>query len=434
MKHTANTHISNAITKLVFAVTLTLTLLYSIFVLGYSWVIEDNIFNRLVSQQASTIKHNYHTTGKIDVSDKQIYQLFEGWQQVPTEIRQVVQDEPNRVEFRLADGKTYHLKRFYLGSEEYVLLANVERFEVSRDYLKGVLVWLVGFSVISCTLIAFLGWRMGRKIAKPLELLACSVKKLEKGGEESFQQSLKLMPNNEVGQLAHAIDHSFKQLNDALTRELHFTKDISHEIRTPISVLQNALSLDSDRIAPANKQTNEICFSEQAVKQMRSATQKLTQTTDVLLALARNESSLAQSVSLNRLIEKCVLNHFALNHSQKGMSLELDIDMPDDEVMIIANRNLLEILVNNLLSNVVAHASDKDVQLLVSKSSIRLTNQFAEPLPANLTLSGIKASSSEGIGQGLSLIERICTACGWTMHVEIDAAHQRFSILIDFES
>ncbi|MFY8284725.1 histidine kinase dimerization/phospho-acceptor domain-containing protein [Pseudoalteromonas sp. SSMSWG5] len=433
MKHKANTHISNAITKLVFAITLTLTLLYSIFVLGYSWVIEDNIFNRLVAQQASSIKHNYHMTGKIDVSDKQIYQLFKGWQQVPTEIREIVKSEPNRVEYRLADGKTYHLTRFYLGDNEYVLLADVARFEVSRDYFKGVLVWLVGFSVIACCLVALLGWRMGRKIAKPLELLAYTVKKLEKGGEAAFQQSIKHMPNNEVGQLADAIEHSFKQLNDALARERDFTKDISHEIRTPISVLQNALSLGSDSATLAEQQSDEIYFSEQAVKQMRSATQKLTQTTDVLLALARNESSIAQSVSLNRLIEDCVLNHFALNHSQKGLSLELEIDMPNDEVMIIANRNLLEILVNNLLSNVVAHASEKDVQLRISKSSIRMTNYFAHPLPLNLTSSGSKAANSTGIGQGLSLIERICTACGWTMHVEIDTEQQHFSVVINLK-
>jgi light-regulated signal transduction histidine kinase (bacteriophytochrome) len=197
--------------------------------------------------------------------------------------------------------------------------------------------------------------------------------------------------------------------------------------------LQNTLSLGSDSATLAEQQSDEIYFSEQAVKQMRSATQKLTQTTDVLLALARNESSIAQSVSLNRLIEDCVLNHFALNHSQKGLSLELEIDMPNDEVMIIANRNLLEILVNNLLSNVVAHASEKDVQLRISKSSIRMTNYFAHPLPLNLTSSGSKAANSTGIGQGLSLIERICTACGWTMYVEIDTEQQRFSVVINLK-
>lgn len=430
MNSPTNSRISSAITKLVFAITLTLTLLYSVFVLGYSWVIEDNIFNRLVAQQVSIIKNKYLTTGEIGVSSSQIFELFKGWEHIPPEIRSSFEQEPNRVEFSLANGKTYHLARFYLDKEEYVLLADVEGFEVSRDYLSNTLTWLVVFSFVSCALVAFLGWRMGRKIAKPIEDLAVKVKRLDAGDTSSLMPLTVQMPNNEIKALAHAIEQSFTQLNEALTREVHFTKDISHEIRTPISVLQNALSQGVNASVKANYDGNSICFSTQAVKQMRSAADKLTQTTHVLLALARNESSITEEVSLNQVIEQCVLNHFGLNHTSKGKQLELDVKMPSDDVVKSINRNLLEILVNNLLSNVVAHASGKTVELLLNNTSMRITNEFNGVLPENIQSSGIKAEVSEGIGQGLSLIERICDVVGWKVNVELDKELKLFRVLI----
>jgi signal transduction histidine kinase len=274
-----------------------------------------------------------------------------------------------------------------------------------------------------------MGWRMGRRIAMPIEQLAETVKELKRGDANSLNQLIAHMPNNEIKALAYAIDHSFSQLNEALTREVHFTKDISHEIRTPISVLQNALSQSIDEEI---QKDGAICFSAKSIKQMRSATDKLTKTTHVLLALARNESSLIEHISLNQVVEQCVLNHFGLNHTPRGTLLELDINMPNEEILISANRNLLEILINNLLSNVVAHASGNKVVLVLKENSIKMTNEFHQPLPEKYRSSGIKAQTSEGIGQGLSLIERICEACSWDLDLELNTEQKLFSVLVVF--
>ncbi|WP_394132373.1 HAMP domain-containing protein [Shewanella maritima] len=433
------THISSAITKLVFGLTLTLTVLYSLFVLGYSWLVEDNIFNRLVAQQVSFIEQEYRDSGKIDLAQNRMYQLYKGWDGVPQEIRKTYQQEPNRVEFTLSNGKTFHLAQFYLGNDEYVLLADVAGFEVSRDYLNAVVTWLGLFGLFACSIIALLAWKMGRNISKPIEQLAESVQKADSGDLTSLKELANKMPNNEVGTLAQVIDKSFTELNEALSREVHFTKDISHEIRTPISVLQNALSQElangekTDASSAVEQHKNSpISFSEQSVRQMKNATETLSQTTHILLALARNESSLTESLSLNQLIESCVLNHFGLNHTVRGQQLELYINMPSTDVIISANRNLLEILINNLLSNVVAHASGSHVEVLLYQGSLRFTNAFEQPLPENFETSGIKGKGSKGIGQGLSLIERVCEACQWQMLVNTHSEQGLFSVEIVF--
>ncbi|GLS83696.1 HAMP domain-containing protein [Paraferrimonas haliotis] len=431
--HSPQTHISSSITKLVFGLTLTLALLYSLFVLGYSWLIEDNIFNRLVAQQVSLIEQEYRDSGKIGAPQGRMYNLHKGWNEVPSEIKETHQKEPNRVEFNLSNGKTFHLAKFYLGNEEYVLLADVAGFEVSRDYLTTVVTWLGLFSLFTCSIIALLAWKMGRNISMPIEHLADAVRKVDSGDLTALKELAKHMPNNEVSTLAQAITKSLTELNDALSREVHFTKDISHEIRTPISVLQNVLSQTQLTNETIERQENlSISLNTQSVKQMKNATEALSQTTHVLLALARNESSFTECLSLNRLLENCVLNHFGLNHTANGQLLDLNINMPSKDVTISANRNLLEILVNNLLSNVVTHASGPHVEIILNESSLRFTNEFKRPLPENFEASGVRGLGSQGIGQGLSLIERICDTCQWQFLVNTNHKQGLFSVEVVF--
>ncbi|QOL25612.1 hypothetical protein LP316_15175 [Thalassotalea sp. LPB0316] len=432
----SSSRLSSSITKLVLGLTLSLTLIYSCLLLAYSWLIEDNVFNRLVDEQVKLVKQQYQSTGKVALPHSQMFQLHRGSAELPEEISLALIEEPERVEFTISSGKTFHLARFNIEKEEYILLADVGSIEVSPDYFQYVVRWLIALSFFSCLIVALVAWRMGRRISQPIEQLASAVKTVNSDNLYQLNEVVQQMPNNELGTLAKSIELSFTMLNQALAREVHFTKDISHEIRTPISILQNALSkkqLNSEAELKLNdRQDYAIGFSPLSVKQMETATEALSQTTHVLLALARNESSSAKSLSLNKLIEQSVLSHFELNHTKKGQSLCFDIHLPNNDVMIIANQNLLEILINNLISNVIAHATSPEIILSLDNHTLTLVNQYNNPLPTGYQASGVKREGSIGIGQGLSLIKRICEACCWHMSTHYSEAQQQFTVTIDF--
>ena len=122
-----------ALLKLVTGLVLLLTLGYSLLVLVYAWVVEDNIFNRLVNEEAAYIQQHYQQSGNVTPPRPAFMQLYQGWQALPETLYQSYLREPMRVEYRLEDGKTVHLQVLQLGGQPYVLLADVAAFEVSRE-------------------------------------------------------------------------------------------------------------------------------------------------------------------------------------------------------------------------------------------------------------------------------------------------------------
>jgi signal transduction histidine kinase len=210
--------------------------------------------------------------------------------------------------------------------------------------------------------------------------------------------------NNEIGYLAHTIRDSFNRLHAALQRETDFSRDISHELRTPVAVLK----LVSGRIhaqEPLDKQT---------VNKVTAAINEIEQSLNVLLALSREESIETESLSLLQEVEHCIINHFALSNTEDA---ELTVNIPST-YRINCNRNLLQILLNNLLDNVINHASRVALTIDAEGQELTFKNPIGDLPNDDVLAPQVKAPTSNGLGQGLHLVRRICEKCGWTVAVE----------------
>ncbi len=408
-----------ALLKLVTGLVLLLTLGYSLLVLVYAWVVEDNIFNRLVSEEAAYLQQRYQQSGVVNPPRPAFMQLYQGWQALPETLYQSYLREPMRVEYRLEDGKTVHLQVLQLGGQPYVLLADVGAFEVSRE-LSPLLASALLLLLLLCLLVVLpVALLLARQITDPVLRLAAAVQDpalpvLAPGFASQF-------PNNEIGTLAQAIADNQNFLQQALARESHFTKDISHEIRTPLSVLKNLLP-------HANHGAALSVPERQAFAQ---AVLTLEQTTETLLALARAESVPQQRFNLTELLEQILLQHYALNHSAAGQRLKLDLQLAE-AVWVIANPSLCQMLLQNLLTNLLQYASEPEVCMKLSATQLVISNSFSLPLPSDPLRSGQRTSASTGIGQGLSLIQRICELQHWQLQLANDA--QKFEITIRFDA
>lgn len=408
-----------ALLKLVTGLVLLLTLGYSLLVLVYAWVVEDNIFNRLVSEEAAYLQQHYQQSGMVNPPRPAFMQLYQGWQALPETLYQSYLREPMRVEYRLEEGKTVHLQVLQLGGQPYVLLADVAAFEVSRELsplLAGALLLLLLLCLLVVLPVALL---LARQITDPVLRLATAVQDpalpvLAPGFASQF-------PKNEIGTLAQAIADNQQFLQQALSRESNFTKDISHEIRTPLSVLKNLLSDPSAGTA--------LSVPEQQA--FAQAVLTLEQTTETLLALARAESVPQQRFNLTELLEQTLLQNFALNHSDAGQRLQLDLELAG-EVWVVANPSLCQMLLQNLLTNLLQYASEPEVGIKLSAMQLVISNCFSLPLPSDPLRSGQRTTASKGIGQGLSLIQRICEVQHWQLQLADDG--QKFEITIRFDA
>ncbi len=409
----------SAITYLVVGLALTLTVIYSLLILTYSWIVEDNIFNRLVASEANYIEQQFLQTNKVPPPRAGFITLHKNWYGVPDKIANGYALNPKKVEYSLDNDRSLHVKVFELGGSDYVLLADVAGFEVSRDYLPNVIIWLVAFSTFLAFIVSVVAYLIAKKITNPIKILAADVSHFNANSiPKDFAISY---PNNELRTLATKIEQSFSQLQAALKREVNFTRDVSHEIRTPISVVKNVLS---------NYQKSQTLTSEE-FEQIYRANFELEKITHTLLALARNESSETTNVNLTELIENTLLQHFELNHSDKGQALELTLQL-EENVRHTVNKNLVQILLNNVLSNIVQYATNTHVTISLNSVGMSFKNHTTELVPNQPQRSGTKSFSSTGIGQGLNLIERICETNGWKM--KADYQHGKFKLHIFFSS
>ncbi len=384
--------------------------------LGYSWIVEDNIFNRLAASEANYIQEKYKETGKVVAPRSHFMTLHKNWHGVPKIVLQRYKVKPSQIEFSLKDGRTLHINIFKLGKTEFVLLADVAGFEVGRDYLPNVIMWLIGISILLALLISTVGYFIANRLTRPIKALADEVSLLSV--ESSLQTFAARYPNNELRTLAIKIEQSFSQLQEALKREVNFTRDVSHEIRTPLSVIKNIMS--------NNQQAQQITSDEYV--QIYRANYELEKITHTLLALAQNESNQLSPVNLTELIENTLLQHFELNNSEKGQALEIDLKVAEDVIQTV-NQNLVQILLNNVLSNIVQYANEPKVLLTLTQSGMTFKNHTSELVPNQPLQQGVKGFSSTGIGQGLNLIERICQLNYWTLKADYQSGIFKLDIV-----
>jgi len=404
------------ISYLVVGLAFTITLIYSAFVTIYAWMIEDNIFNRQVATEVEFIKQAFIKTETIVKPRSGFMTLHPEWHGVPEFIFAGYQVDKHKVEYTTDNDTTLHISVFALGKTEYVLIADVAGFEVSRDFLPGLLKWLLLFSISSCFIVSFIAYITAKRMLTPIKQLAEEVENLTE--EKVIKGFSERYPNNEVKTLAQVIETSFNQLQSILTREVNFTRDISHEIRTPISILKNIVShkTESDIGAKELATINQVSF-------------ELEQTTNTLLALARNESQELESANIAEIVENALLSHFELNHSSKGRTIKFDLHLPE-KVNLQVNPNLVKILINNILSNIIAYSNDSQVVINLSNEELCFINSTEYQLPEQAKQSGVKGINSRGIGQGLNLIDRICKANSWQMYT--DYTKPLFTLTIKF--
>lgn len=379
--------------------TLFTCLCYSFLLLAYSWVVEDNVFNRILSEEARYIEAHHAATGQLPKPRHAFLSLYENWQTLPANIYKQHLKDPDQIEFSGANGGTIHLTPITLGANTYVLVADVTAFEVGGDYLPYVSASLVFFLIVFSLFAAAAAWPVARAATKPLLQLKHQVEVLD---VKTFEGGLAAtFPENEVGYLAHEIERSLLHIQAILKRETDFTRDVSHELRTPVTVLKNL----------ATQLPESGTLTGRQVQQFKMSVQELELTIETLLALARDESHELTALVLRHELENCLVQHTSITESSP---LQLDIRVPST-FRVTANPNLLRHMLNNLVRNALLHG---DMSKLVIQAEDKYI-VFSNPVGQENCSSKMPEIESHptpkyrGMGLGLYLIKRIAEVFGW---------------------
>jgi len=257
----------------------------------------------------------------------------------------------------------------------------------------------------------------------PTRRLAEAARKVSAGDFSIYVEPMHKSENkNYMDIMIEDFNKMVKELGSTETMKNDFLSNITHEIKTPLAVIQNYTEALGKQNLSEEKRMEYI-------ETIATATGKLSALVTNILKLSKLEhqeiAPTVESYDLCRQIADCALAIEPLLED-KEITLIADID---DKTIIFADASLLEIVWNNLLSNALKFTESGGcitIQQDYDEAFDRITISDtgcgidAETLAHifDKFYQGDTSRSQEGNGLGLALVKRAVELCGGSITVE----------------
>lgn len=317
--------------------------------------------------------------------------------------------------FTLATPVFYFLTEHYY-AEDLIEITNAIKqnkplptLDLEEDVLQGVMLQFLVISFILSISSIFVMFFISRKLWTPFD---DTLKKIERfnleGGvlpqfSESNIKEFKRLNNS----LTHLIENNLKSYR--LQKE--FTENASHELQTPLAVIQSKLDMLL-QLPELNEKQSEIVQSLYTVSKRMS---HLNKNLLLLSKIDNNQYEEKESVNVTTTVDNVLQTLSAMT-----ASLRMEKRYEEKELCVHANRFLLESLINNLIVNAIRHnIPDGEISVSVSPDRLIVSNSSNEkPMNENILYKRFqsKAGKQESNGLGLSIVKSICDYHHWRIN------------------
>lgn len=288
----------------------------------------------------------------------------------------------------------------------FFLAYDIAEERESQLKLNHALVASVGIFTLFSLLI---GWWSASRVMSPVTELA---QRLRRSGASSAPEALAPhFPEDEVGELAKALDDYAARLTEVVQRDREFNADVSHELRTPLAVIRGAVEL-----LLARPELDERTRTR--LSRIQRAEQQCTDLISALLLLSRNERAVGQC-DVAKVAQQLLESHRAqLGGKPVALRLEGEATMALD-----VPESVLAVALGNLIGNAVKYTPSGDVVVRVLPDAVEVVDSgpglSAEDAAKLFTRGyrGTHAGHSQGGGIGLSIVRRLCALYGWDVQV-----------------
>tara|TARA_B100001059_G_C17822311_1_gene579076 strand:- start:395 stop:1834 length:1440 start_codon:yes stop_codon:yes gene_type:complete len=268
---------------------------------------------------------------------------------------------------------------------------------------------------LACIVTIFAAWLAIRNGHRPLHRISAEIKSIT-----SEQLSRRLSTDNiplELLELVESFNTMITSMDGVFQKLSHFSADIAHELRTPITNLstQTQVALNQPR---STAEYQEILYSS------LEEYNRLSTIVRDMLWLAKTDNNILTLEKLELDIKKEVENlfdYFEAWAEEQSISLKLE----GGSLYIHADKSLMQRALSNLLTNAIRHATpNTDVTIILesieSEASITIKN-IGSTIPDEhidhifdrfyrVDPSRQRHFLNEGIGLGLSIVKSIIQA------------------------
>lgn len=262
----------------------------------------------------------------------------------------------------------------------------------------------------------WLGFRRLRRAVSPMIALARRVRELDDSPPNiERMQSLQVPPDadDEVRELTEALLRYSQRLAHFLERERQFTRDASHELRSPLTVIRMAASilLEDTGLSEPNRRT---------AQRIQRACLDMEELTNAFLLLAREtETGLPmEAICLNDLIAE-EIERAKLLAADKPVTAEV---RSTQRVFVEAPEKVLSILLGNLLRNAFSYTDAGEVVVVISDGKVVIRDTgvgMAAEKIEEMFRPFVRGEGNRrgGHGVGLTIVRRLSDRFGWPISI-----------------
>ena len=276
----------------------------------------------------------------------------------------------------------------------------------SEDILEAIVLSYFLLSLVAFSILYFLNSSRNKKLWTPFFENLVQIKKFSLASEtpiklvESDVSEFSEL-NSEIATLTDRVQSDYRNLKQ-------FTEDVSHELQTPLAVIQAKIENFINGNSISKEQFEQLTSMQTDIQRLTQLNKKLTLMTKIdnhqFINLAR--------VSITDLIMESVLNF------KEFTSTEIDCSF-ENEIVAEMDSHLGDVLVNNLISNAIKHSvQGKSIRITTKDKTLSISNYGLDAIqhPDRIFIRFYKENNGvQSTGLGLAISKKICDLYGFSI-------------------
>lgn len=271
---------------------------------------------------------------------------------------------------------------------------------------------LAGGVLVFAALAVVLAFWISSRVIAPVTDLAHRISHL--GQYQPTQRLAAKYADDEVGQLAAALDAYAERLTSLVERDKEFNANVSHELRTPLAVIRSATELLLAQPDVSEKTKTRLTRIERAARQSSELTTALLH----LVRDQRDPKDIDEEHAVEDLIEGVVDSHRP-QLGRKPVEVEIVVE---SSVRVRAPEPVLAVALGNLVGNAFKYTAEGQVTVRIGGGRVLVEDtgpgiQDADmPHVFDRHYRG-QGAGGKGSGLGLAIVHRLCELYGWSVRV-----------------
>lgn len=333
-------------------------------------------------------------------------------------------NEPyNRIKYLEEREKHLIYKDTKINSKDYgaVYIQIIKNMDNEYDFMQILFAFLAIADIIGFIASIMSGYYISKKMLKPIDYIT---KTADNISINNLKERIEIKgPDDELSRLSNTFNKMIDRLQEAFNRQIQFVSDASHELRTPIAVIQGYANL-LDRWGKNDREA-----LEKSIYSIKIEAANMANLVEKLLFLAKGDSDRIvlekKDFWLNELINEVIgeskliaKNHIISNEKNDSVKVFADYKMIKQMLRIFID-NSIKFTPERGKIDISSELAGMGVKVTISDNGIGIPrNEIENIFDRFYIVDESRSKEKGGTGLGLSIAKWIVDMHQGTIYVE----------------